>query len=64
MALIEAGKQEGATLQCGGKQMNGWFIESTVFSDVTDNMRIAQEEVGILLFILSYVQVFSGANDV
>ena len=46
MELIEAGKKEGAKLQCGGNKMNGLFIESTVFSDVTDDMRIAKEEVG------------------
>ena len=47
MELIESGKKEGATLQCGGKRLgdSGYFVESTVFSDVTDDMRIAKEEV-------------------
>ena len=47
MTLIEAGKSEGAKLECGGKQVGekGFFVEPTVFSDVQDEMRIAKEEV-------------------
>lgn len=47
LSYIDSGKEEGAKLQCGGKRVGekGFFIEPTVFSDVTDNMRIAQEEV-------------------
>ena len=47
MELIESGKNEGAKLQCGGKRIEGKgnFIESTVFSEVTDDMKIAREEV-------------------
>lgn len=49
MDLIESGKKEGAKLECGGKRLNqkGFFVEPTVFSNVTDNMRIAKEEVSI-----------------
>ena len=45
--LIEAGKQEGAKLECGGSPAGktGYFIQPTVFSNVTDDMRIAQEEI-------------------
>lgn len=45
--LIESGKKEGAKLECGGSAMEdrGLFIKPTVFSDVTDTMRIAKEEV-------------------
>jgi retinal dehydrogenase len=45
--LIESGKQQGAKLECGGQRKGdqGFFIESTVFSDVTDDMRIAKEEI-------------------
>ena len=52
--LIESGKQEGAKLHCGGARHGdkGYFVQPTVFSDVTDDMRIAKEEVG--LFSLSY----------
>ncbi|KAK6633449.1 Retinal dehydrogenase 1 [Polyplax serrata] len=47
MDLIESGKKEGAKLECGGKRLNqkGFFVEPTVFSNVTDNMRIAKEEI-------------------
>ncbi|MFA8438413.1 aldehyde dehydrogenase family protein [Pueribacillus sp. YX66] len=46
---IEIGKCEGATLLCGGnvpeEQKEGYFIEPTVFSDVSSSMRIAREEI-------------------
>mgnify|MGYP002716439936 FL=1 len=47
MNLIESGKKEGAKVECGGKRLGnvGYFVEPTVFSNVTDNMRIAKEEV-------------------
>jgi len=34
-------------LLCGGNRINrpGYFLETTVFSDVTDNMSIAKEEI-------------------
>lgn len=49
LELIESGKKEGAKLECGGSAMEdrGLFIKPTVFSEVTDNMRIAKEEVGV-----------------
>lgn len=47
MSLIESGKQQGAKLMCGGKAKGdkGFFIEPTVFADVTDEMKIAKEEI-------------------
>ena len=47
MGYIEAGKKEGARLLTGGKRFGerGYFIEPTVFDDVTDNMKIAKEEI-------------------
>ncbi len=47
LGYIEAGKQEGAELVCGGGRMGGkgYFIEPTVFNNVRDEMRIAQEEI-------------------
>ncbi|KAG7481211.1 hypothetical protein MATL_G00064520 [Megalops atlanticus] len=47
LELIESGKKEGAKLECGGAAwgQKGLFIQPTVFSDVTDNMRIAKEEI-------------------
>ncbi|XP_011498590.1 PREDICTED: aldehyde dehydrogenase X, mitochondrial [Ceratosolen solmsi marchali] len=47
LGLIESGKKEGATLIVGGDRVGnaGYFIQPTVFSNVADNMRIAQEEI-------------------
>ncbi|KRK04351.1 aldehyde dehydrogenase X, mitochondrial isoform X1 [Drosophila yakuba] len=47
LGYIESGKKEGAKLQAGGKRIGnvGFFVEPTVFSDVKDDMRIAQEEI-------------------
>uniref|UniRef100_A0A1A8RSL6 10-formyltetrahydrofolate dehydrogenase n=1 Tax=Nothobranchius rachovii TaxID=451742 RepID=A0A1A8RSL6_9TELE len=42
----QIGVKEGATLVCGGKQVQrpGFFFEPTVFTDVQDHMYIAKEE--------------------
>ncbi|XP_071780132.2 aldehyde dehydrogenase 1A1-like [Centroberyx gerrardi] len=47
MELIASGEREGATLECGGSAwgQRGLFIQPTVFSNVTDDMRIAKEEI-------------------
>lgn len=47
MSLVESGIQEGAKLEIGGKRYGneGLFFEPTVFSNVTDGMRIAKEEI-------------------
>nr|XP_033776067.1 aldehyde dehydrogenase family 1 member A3 [Geotrypetes seraphini] len=47
LALIESGKKEGARLECGGSAFKdrSLFLHPTVFSEVTDNMRIAKEEI-------------------
>nr|XP_045013335.1 aldehyde dehydrogenase, cytosolic 1 isoform X1 [Jaculus jaculus]XP_045013341.1 aldehyde dehydrogenase, cytosolic 1 isoform X1 [Jaculus jaculus] len=47
LGLIESGKKEGAKLECGGGRWGnkGFFIQPTVFSIVTDEMRIATEEI-------------------
>ncbi|KAG8512997.1 Retinal dehydrogenase 1, partial [Galemys pyrenaicus] len=47
LGLIESGKKEGAKLECGGGPWGnkGYFIQPTVFSNVTDEMRIAKEEI-------------------
>ncbi|WP_042347762.1 aldehyde dehydrogenase family protein [Bacillus massiliigorillae] len=54
---IELGKSEGATLLCGGKRLdrNGYFIEPTIFTHTTPNMRIVQEEIfGPMLVIQTF----------
>ncbi|XP_071455304.1 aldehyde dehydrogenase X, mitochondrial-like isoform X1 [Hetaerina americana] len=47
LELIESGKKEGAVVECGGEACpgDGYFIKPTVFSGVSDNMRIAKEEI-------------------
>ncbi|KAJ9583104.1 hypothetical protein L9F63_022547, partial [Diploptera punctata] len=47
LSFIERGKCEGAKLECGGERLGneGFFIKPTVFSNVTDDMDIAKEEI-------------------
>ncbi|XP_055697928.1 aldehyde dehydrogenase 1A1 [Phlebotomus papatasi] len=47
LKYVEAGKKEGAKLEFGGKRWGneGYFIEPTIFSGVTDGMIIAREEI-------------------
>jgi len=58
--LINKGIEEGATLLCGGPGKpsgfeQGWFVKPTVFSDVTNNMKIAKEEIfGPVLVIIPF----------
>jgi aldehyde dehydrogenase (NAD+) len=59
MGYIEVGQQEGATLLCGGKTRpdlgGGYFIEPTCFVDVTNDMRIAREEIfGPVLVVIPF----------
>ncbi len=54
---IEKGKSEGAVLAYGGRRTdrNGFFVEPTVFTDVRDDMTIAQEEIfGPVLSVLDF----------
>lgn len=56
---IAAGRAEGAKVACGGGRpqgMNrGYFIEPTVFTDVTPHMKIVQEEIfGPVVSVLTY----------
>jgi aldehyde dehydrogenase (NAD+) len=47
MSYIEHGKQAGAVVETGGKRKGdkGYFIEPTIFSNVTEDMKIMQEEI-------------------
>jgi aldehyde dehydrogenase (NAD+) len=47
MSYIEEGKKAGATVETGGKRIGdkGYFIEPTIFSNVTEDMKIVQEEI-------------------
>ena len=60
MNLIDSGKKDGAKLECGGRRIGerGYFIEPTVFSGVSDNMRIAKEEIfGPVMQIIKFKSV-------
>ena len=58
--LIEQGLQEGATLVCGGPGRpaglaRGYYTRPTIFSNVSNDMTIAREEIfGPVLCILPY----------
>jgi aldehyde dehydrogenase (NAD+) len=57
MGYIESGKQQGAKMLCGGDRVGsrGYFIRPTVFADVKDDMKIAQEEIfGPVMSILKF----------
>ncbi|KAG1364073.1 Aldehyde dehydrogenase family 2 member C4 [Cocos nucifera] len=63
LGYIKSGIDSGATLQAGGDRFGskGYFIQPTVFSDVKDEMKIAQEEIfGPVQSILK----FSDLNEV
>jgi aldehyde dehydrogenase (NAD+) len=47
MSYIERGKEQGARCVTGGARFGdrGYFIQPTVFADVTDDMVIAREEI-------------------
>lgn len=71
MEYIEAGKAEGATLVCGGGRPEGldkgFFVQPTVFTGVTSDMKIAQEEIfGPVVSIITYTDeedAIAKAND-
>jgi aldehyde dehydrogenase (NAD+) len=57
LGYVESGKREGAKLMCGGERVGdrGYFVAPTVFADVQDNMKIAQEEIfGPVMSILKF----------
>ena len=58
---IEIGKKEGATLLTGGKALqpenapHGFFVAPTIFTDCTDQMTIAKEEIfGPVMSVLTF----------
>jgi len=73
LGYIATGVAEGARLACGGGVPRlqglegGFFVEPTVFADVTDTMRIAREEIfGPVMSVLSFAnesEVIDRAND-
>ena len=61
MSYIALGQQEGATLAYGGQRPSdpalakGWFVQPTVFTNVTQKMRLANEEIfGPVLSVIKW----------
>jgi aldehyde dehydrogenase (NAD+) len=72
LRYIDAGKQEGATLVAGGERVDigtgkGFFVQPTVFADVTPGMTIAREEIfGPVLAAIEFAdldEAIAVAND-
>ena len=73
LSYVEIGKQEGARLICGderitdGELAKGCFMRPTLLADVTNDMRVAQEEIfGPVACILKFRdedEVIRMAND-
>jgi betaine-aldehyde dehydrogenase len=73
LAIVEGyiakGKEEGARLVAGGNRLDqeGYWIEPTVFADVTDDMVVAREEIfGPVMCVLDFDdedEVLARAND-
>ncbi|MHC2148818.1 aldehyde dehydrogenase family protein [Pseudomonas sp. 210_17 TE3656] len=68
---IRIGQEEGARLLCGGDSTagfeRGFYVQPTLFADVDNRMRIAQEEIfGPVLCLIPYAdetQAIALAND-
>ena len=68
---IRVGQQEGARLVCGGETAagfeRGFYVPPTIFAEVDNRMRIAQEEIfGPVLCLIPYTDEAEGialAND-
>lgn len=60
MSYIESGLGEGAQMLCGGHQVGdrGFFIQPTVFANVKNEMKIAQEEIfGPVMSIIKFKDI-------
>ena len=66
---VKIGLEEGARLLCGGRRVDrsGYYFEPTIFVDVDNAMRIAQEEIfGPVLVVIPFdteEQAIALAND-
>jgi aldehyde dehydrogenase (NAD+) len=72
LSYIESGRNEGASLVAGGQRADigtgkGYFVQPTVFADVTPEMTIAREEIfGPVLAAIEFAdldEAISRAND-
>jgi len=68
---IEIGKAEGAKLMAGGERVKssteGYFLQPTLFTEATNSMRIAREEifgpVAAVIRVKDYDEALAMAND-
>ncbi|ETS84253.1 Aldehyde dehydrogenase [Pestalotiopsis fici W106-1] len=69
LSYIEEGKKEGAELVYGGRSdaKKGYFLQPTIFANVTETMKITQEEIfGAVVVIAKFSstdEVIAKAND-
>jgi aldehyde dehydrogenase (NAD+) len=69
LQYIDYGKQDGAECVSGGERFGdrGYFVEPTLFAGVTDDMRIARDEIfGPVLSVLKFDdidEIVARAND-
>jgi acyl-CoA reductase-like NAD-dependent aldehyde dehydrogenase len=68
LAYIESGKREGAALLTGGDRTSvngrGYFVQPTIFDDVSPGMTIAREEIfGPVLAMMSFNNGAEGAAE-
>ncbi|MBS5932794.1 MAG: aldehyde dehydrogenase [Clostridiales bacterium] len=73
LSYIEIGKNEGAKVATGGERLlegdasKGYFMKPTLLVDVTNNMRVAREEifgpVGVVIKFKTIDEVIAMAND-
>jgi aldehyde dehydrogenase (NAD+) len=71
LGYIKAGVDEGAKIAVGGKRpehlKKGYYVEPTIFTDVKNSMKIAQEEIfGPVLAVIRYKNIDDAirmAND-
>jgi len=57
LSYISLGKEQGATMQVGGARhgSTGYYVQPTLFTDVTDDMAIAKEEIfGPVMSIMKF----------
>ncbi|SRR6266550_784327 len=47
MGYIKSGKDDGATVHCGGERLgkDGFFVQPTIFTGINPDMKIMREEI-------------------
>jgi len=73
MQYVEYGKQDGATLRYGGERFypdgtdgKGYYFQPTIFTNASNEMRIAQEEIFgpvlTVIFDTEAIRIANGTN--